>query len=48
MDKTDDKPDDTQTPIWLTRDQVAARARPAPSSRSFKPKAIYTRSSKMA
>ena len=25
MDKTDDKPDDTQTPIWLTRDQVAAR-----------------------
>jgi hypothetical protein len=25
MDKTDNKPDDTQTPIWLTRDQVAAR-----------------------
>jgi hypothetical protein len=25
MDKTDAKPDDTKTPIWLTRDQVAAR-----------------------
>ncbi len=25
MDKTDNKPDDTKTPIWLTKEQASAR-----------------------